>query len=159
MLLQLKNDHFLENFARTLKNSKSVDIIYMIINTEKLCDLFELLQVDCVMEIFLLGTSNEYRRQGIAEKLCRFSVEVAQKLHNGVNVKQPVDGSPVTLEPVPQAVTAIFSSPVSQRIGRKLGLQVAAEHDNSKVELKDRVLEIPGETTTTTLEYKKLVEG
>jgi ribosomal protein S18 acetylase RimI-like enzyme len=49
------------------------------------------------MEILFLGTLPEYRKMGIAKKLCELSVDVAQKLYDGVNVKKCVDGKDLAL--------------------------------------------------------------
>jgi GNAT superfamily N-acetyltransferase len=153
---QVKSEPFFEDLAKSFKNQKSRQILDFIVTTEGICDLFDVCQVDCVMEIFLLGTSSEYRRQGIAKKLCEVSIEIARNLSNGINIKCALDGRELVLTPVPRAVTAIFNSFIPQRIGRQLGFEIAAERSNTKVELAGRVLEIPAETPTTTVEYKKL---
>ncbi|XP_068905198.1 uncharacterized protein [Tenebrio molitor] len=154
--LLVKSEPFFEDLAKSFKNQKSRQILDFIVTTEGICDLFDVCQVDCVMEIFLLGTSPEYRRQGIAKKLCEVSIEIARNLSNGINIKRALDGRELVLTPVPRAVTAIFNSFIPQRIGRQLGFEIAAERSNTKAELTGRVLEIPAETPTTTVEYKKL---
>jgi ribosomal protein S18 acetylase RimI-like enzyme len=152
-----KSQPFFENFRKTFKNPKSLKIIDFITSSDDHCDLFEHCKVDCLMEILFLGTLPEYRKMGIAKKLCELSVDVAQKLYDGVNVKKCVDGKDLTLEPVPKVVYAIFVSFISQRIGKELGFEIAAERSNRRLELMGQVFENPNsETATTTIEYKML---
>jgi ribosomal protein S18 acetylase RimI-like enzyme len=152
-----KSQPFFENFRTTFKNPKSLQIIDFIISSDDLCDLFEHCKVDCLMEILFLATLPEYRKRGIAKRLCEHSVDLAQKLYDGVNVKKCVDGKDLALEPVPKVVYAIFTSFISQRIGNELGFEIAAERSNRRLEVMGQVFENPNsETTTTTMEYKML---
>ncbi|RZC38515.1 uncharacterized protein BDFB_005282, partial [Asbolus verrucosus] len=117
---------FYEDFKKSFNNPRSLRVVDFIVACESMCNLFERCQADCLMEIFLLGTLPEYRKQGIAKKLCKMSITVAQKLLDGVNVKRSLEGEELPLEPTPEAVTAIFNS-FSRGIGRKLGFEIAAE--------------------------------
>ncbi|XP_063914392.1 uncharacterized protein LOC135130873 [Zophobas morio] len=155
--LLVKSQPFFQNFLHIFKNFKSRQIIEFILSTDNICDIFEHCGVDCVMEILFLGTSEEYRKKGIAKKLCELSVEVAQKLRDGVDVKEAVDGGELGLGPVPEAVYAMFTSFISQKIGRELGFEIAARRSMKRLEIMGEVVESSQvETPVTTVEYKLL---
>lgn len=126
-------------------------------STLYLVNLFETLQATCLMEIVLLGIFPEYRKNGIAKKLCEISVDIAQKLHDGVNIKRSIKNEELPLEPRPEGVAVMFSSFISQKIGRDLNFTIAAQHPNDRWEALGEVLINKNIVTkNTTLEYLKL---
>lgn len=97
------------------------------IDADATLDLFEHCNVDCLLEIMFLGILSEFRNKGIGRKLCQVSVRLAKCLKNGENVKKTVEvGKSLELEPVPQIVSALFTSPTSQKIGRSFKWEIAA---------------------------------
>lgn len=109
------------------------------------------------MELLFLGTLPEYQKKGIAKKLCEISVNIAQKLYSGLNVKQALDGMKLSLEPVPEIATAIFTSFISQKIGRELGFEVAAEKSYRKLEIMGEIYDnSASDTDMIQVQYKKL---
>lgn len=146
-----KNQSFLENFKLAFKKAKSIQIIDFLLTTDSICDLFEHCNVECLMEILFLGTLPEYRKQGIAKKLSQLSICVAQELFTGHNVKQSIDDHPLTLEPVPEVVTAVFTSFISQKIGRELGFTTAMKRTHEDITGKKSE-----HSPFTTVEYKFL---
>lgn len=97
------------------------------IDADATLDLFEHCNVDCLLEIMFLGVLPEFCSRGIGRKLCEVSVRLAKSLKNGKNVKQAVEvGKSLPLEPVPQIVSALFTSPISQKIGRSINWEMAA---------------------------------
>lgn len=122
------------------------------------CDLFSLLQIDCLVEIMFLATLPNHRGKQISSKLCEASILLAQTLYGGENVKVPLDGGVLSLEPVPKAVSAIFTSFISQRIGKKLGFTrgLVVSYDDIEFEGRKYSSKIDSRTPFTTVEYKRL---
>lgn len=122
------------------------------------CDIFSLLNIDSLLEIMFLATLPIHRQKQISSKLCEASLLLAKKLYCGENVKVPLDGSDLSLEPVPKAVSAIFTSFISQRIGEKLGFTRAlvVSYDDVTYEGKKYSDRIDSETPYLTVEYKRI---
>lgn len=119
-------------------------------------NLFNALQVDCLMKIVVLGVLPEYRGKGIAKEICKLSVEIGQKLYNGINIKYSVKNTILDVEPRPKGIGVLFSSFISQKIGRYLNLIIASQQFNDMW----KVLETDGANKniaakTITLEYIK----
>jgi ribosomal protein S18 acetylase RimI-like enzyme len=150
--LLTKLQPFFENFQKTFNNPKSLGLLDFMVKIHNVFDLFDHCRVDCLMEISFLGTLPEYRKKGIAKNLCKMSVDLAEKLYNGVNVKKGIDGKNVVLEPVPQGVSAIFV-PISQRIGRGLGFEVAVQLSTKEIE---EIVGGPAGPETLAIVYKML---
>ncbi|CAG9823559.1 unnamed protein product [Phaedon cochleariae] len=126
----------------------------ILLYAEEQCNLFERCNVDCLLEMNLLGILPEFRRRGIGEKMIEVSTELATKLYKGINVKVPLDGTEeLSLEPRPKLISAIFSSPYTMKIGRSLNYEIAATVDMQKFLVNDKPL--PG-LQHFTLEFKKL---
>lgn len=82
------------------------------------------------MKIVVLGVLPKYRGNGIAKEICRLSIEIGEKLYNGINIKYSVNDQILDLEPRPKGVGVLFSSFISQKIGRYLNLIIAAQQIN-----------------------------
>lgn len=122
------------------------------------CDLFTLLNVDCIFEIMFLATHPIYRGRQISTKLCEASIQLAQRLNCGENVKVSLDGSDLKLEPTPKAVSAIFTSFITQRIGEKLKFSTAlvVNYNDISFEGETYSSKIDAKSRYTTVEYKLL---
>ncbi|XP_056644318.1 uncharacterized protein LOC130450137 [Diorhabda sublineata] len=102
------------------------DLIKFMDKADKQTDLFALCEADCLLEIMFLSTLENYGNRGIATKLCEVSVRLARTLrYDRENVKQDIDGKELELEPIPEAVCALFTVPKSRRIGRRLNWTIA----------------------------------
>lgn len=149
---------YFENFARSCKYSSSRGVVQYMRDADAICDLFELCNVDCLLELMFLATLPEYGGKGIATNLCQLSLDLVQELKKGQNVKRSLDGTELPLEPVPQIVAALFTSFISQKIGRKLNFTIAVteSYDNFYHEGVPFSKVIGPKTPNFTLEYKEI---
>lgn len=131
-------------------------VVQFMMDTDAACDLFELCGVDCLLEIMFLGTLPQFRGKGVATKLCEVSVTLAHLLKTGRNIKLPVDNKHLHPHPVPKLVSAIFTSFISQKIGKSLGFQIATSINYEKFVYNGQTYasKLGSETTSTILEYK-----
>lgn len=149
--LLVKNQNFFEQFINIFSTDKAKRILNFILKVDNVCNIFEHCNIDCYMEILFLGTLPEYRKQGIATKLWELSVNLAQHLVNGVNVKKPIDSQSLELEPLPKAVMATLTSSTTQKISMESGFTVAMECLNESLTGKATV-----RTPSTIIAYKML---
>ncbi|XP_076380281.1 uncharacterized protein LOC143259931 [Megalopta genalis] len=92
-------------------------------------NLFKYYNIDCIMECMFLATLPEMQQQKIGEGLVSVSVEVANALNNGLQVKVPLSytGINSTIHnflSIPKLVTAIMTSNYAQIIARRCRLKV-----------------------------------
>ncbi|CAH1958145.1 unnamed protein product [Acanthoscelides obtectus] len=102
---------YFEKFLETCKHPASRKLMELMIEADALCNLFEKCNTNCLLEIMFLSVHPDYRKAGIGLKLCEVSIELAKSLQ-GANA--------------PGAVCALFTSPISQKIGSELGMTVPA---------------------------------
>ncbi|XP_053667314.1 uncharacterized protein LOC128716431 [Anopheles marshallii] len=124
-VLQTKNQRedigYFEQFRDskcTTDSSRSV-LNYMIAMDAKV-NLFEMYNVNCVLDIMYLSTLPNYAGYGIATRLVEESIQLAKDLKTGKTV------------PKPELVSALFSSRISQRVGEKIGFQFIKEVPHSE---------------------------
>ncbi|CAG9768027.1 unnamed protein product [Ceutorhynchus assimilis] len=109
-----------EEFIKKAKHPESKEIFNYLITMEDGADPFTPYNADCMMELVFLCVSPDYAQKGIGYMLCKVSLDLANLLSKGENVKTPLDNTPLPLEPKPQIVTVLWTTFKSQRIGRKL---------------------------------------
>nr|XP_023018292.1 uncharacterized protein LOC111507238 [Leptinotarsa decemlineata] len=115
-----KDAKYYEDYFKKCKESSAKAMLQFMGELEARFNFFEYCKVDCVLEIVFLATHQEFIRKGIARGLCEASIDLSKELAKGNNVKTSVNGEELKLEPKPEVVTAIFTSPYSQKIGRAL---------------------------------------
>lgn len=125
---------------------------------DEACDLFAYSNAECILELMFLATMKEHRGKGIGRKLCEVSMKVGKILLSGKNIKQSLTGEQLPLDPRPKAVSALFTSSTSQKIGKSLGLVRAIEIDYNRWRFNGKTFaeRIGPETPCVTLEYKCL---
>lgn len=84
-------------------------------------DVFEKFQIDCTCELMFLATLPEWERKGIGKALTKYTIELTRELKRGEGIEEM---HPSLRSKRPQAVTAIFTSNYSQKVGRANGFQV-----------------------------------
>lgn len=148
--------NYFENFAAKCKEPAAKGVVQFMADFDNKCDIFKLLNIDGLLEIMFLATLPNHRNKQISSKLCEASILLAEKLYRGENVKVPLDGGDLSLEPVPKAVSAIFTSYISQRIGEKLGFTRAliVSYDDVTFEGRKFSSKIDSKTPYVTVEYK-----
>lgn len=93
-----------------------------VIEVERQYNLFNHFQTDCLFEISFLATHFEYGKKSIGTALCEYSIQLAKEIKHGQCrdlLKTDLRGSHYK----PAAVSAIFTSKFSQRVGEALGLK------------------------------------
>lgn len=152
-----QEDYFVK-YASKCNEKPSEAVLEFMADVDAKCDLFGLLGADAILEIMFLGTSTEHRGKHVSTKLCEASIEAAEALREGRNVRVGLEGERLESKVAPKAVSAIFTSFITQRIGRKLGFTVALSLDYDELEYEGKKYsETAGpETTCCTVEYKRI---
>ena len=124
-------------------------------------DVFAHYGVNCFLEHMFLATLTEFYGRGIGRRLVQTTEEVAKALAKGEDVIAPLqeDTNPWKGRSVPrvQAVMAIFTSTISQKIGNSLGWDQLAvvNHDELFFEGKPYSSRIgPGHPTSMVMGKK-----
>ncbi|XP_017782939.1 PREDICTED: uncharacterized protein LOC108567150 [Nicrophorus vespilloides] len=151
-------DNYFEKYAANCKQPSAKSLVNFMIESDAECDLFKHCNVDCLLEIMFLATLPEYRGKGLAKRLCEISIVIAKQLASGVNVKQSLSGEKLPIEPVPQMVSAIYTSYITQKIGKALNFTKAVEIDFNRWSFDGKTFaeRIGPKTPTTTLEYYRI---
>lgn len=92
------------------------------IDVDEMCDVFDKFQVECVLELMFLATLPNWERHGIAQNLAKYTIEFARQFQQKTDMINEVH--PSLRHRVPKAVTAIFTSTFSQRVGQKTNFQL-----------------------------------
>lgn len=92
---------------------------------ENKVDIFEHYGVTKLLDHMFLSTHIDYYERGIAHGLVAATVAMARALQRGEDVAVPISDNKypwknISTPPV-QAVISLFSSPISQKIGKSLG--------------------------------------
>ncbi|XP_026316899.1 uncharacterized protein LOC113228000 [Hyposmocoma kahamanoa] len=125
----------------------SRSLINFMADVDGRCNLFEKYGVDCSLELMFLATLREFRDKKLGSILCKMSIELAKKLKNGPVSKMTIqDLGPKYCNMPSRAVTTkypkmcqvIWTSEISQRIGRNLGFEVVIKEPLSKFVYKGK---------------------
>ncbi|KAJ9596512.1 hypothetical protein L9F63_012454, partial [Diploptera punctata] len=102
-----------------------VEVINYLTEVEGRVDVFSHYGVTCVLEHMFLATLTEFYGRGIGRRLVKATEDVSKALARGEDVIAPLneDTNPWKGGPPPrvQAIMAIFTSAISQKIGNSLG--------------------------------------
>jgi GNAT superfamily N-acetyltransferase len=126
-------------------------------------DIFTHYGVNCFLELMFLATLTEFYGRGIGRRLVQITEEVANALARGEDVIAPLqeDTNPWKSRSLPrtQALLAIFTSNISQKIGTSLGWEQIAitKHDELFFEDEPYSLRIGPDHPTSALMGKKIV--
>lgn len=88
-------------------------------------DCYEYFGTDCIFDLSFLSTLIPgYEKKSIGRMLTKYSMELAKELSEGKGLEL----LPTSLQKYrPAAITAVFSSNYSQKIGRDLGFETLHE--------------------------------
>lgn len=148
-----------EKFAKSCKTSGAKAVVDYMIDVDSRCDLFELCNVDCLLEIMFLSTVPEYRGRKIGKNLTKCTIALSKKLLAGENVKVNLEGKDkLPLEPIPKVLSAIFTTFITQKIGDSCGFKVALfiSYEEFMHKGKSFAHYIGPETPGCTLAYRKV---
>jgi len=93
---------------------------YMIAIESKV-DIGALYNIDCSCELMFLGTLPEFGRLGLARALTEATVQLTQELNQGQGLD---DVAEELRDKRPVAVTALWTSVFTQKIGKVVGFKV-----------------------------------
>lgn len=113
--------NYLQNYIEKSKEMATKELLKLTMDFEEKCDFFKILNVDCSLEIMCLATLPTHRGMKIASRLCKATLMLAEALYRGENVKVSLDDVYLTLDWTPKVVWGTFTSPISQKIAKKLG--------------------------------------
>uniref|UniRef100_A0A1A9WRU5 N-acetyltransferase domain-containing protein n=1 Tax=Glossina brevipalpis TaxID=37001 RepID=A0A1A9WRU5_9MUSC len=102
-------------------------------------DVYKEWQVKCTIELTFLSTRNEFTRRGLALNLVEYTLDYARKLKEE-NSKEALELPTHLKDQRPEAVTAVFTSRFSQRIGEKLGFVTLFREEYTKFSFEGKTL-------------------
>lgn len=125
---------------------------------DEACDLFTSANTNCILELMFLAVLTDHRKKGIGKYLTEASIKLGKILLSGKNIKESITGEPIPLDPKPTAISALFTSFISQKIGSILGFVRAKEIDFNtwSFDGKTYAERIGPLTPYVTVEYKNL---
>jgi GNAT superfamily N-acetyltransferase len=115
---------YFEKFRDTCQTENSKALMQFMIDVDAKIDMFATCKIDCLFEVMTLVVLPEYGQHGIGRKLVENSIRLAQCLKDGECFQEL---STKYRKSRPQAVSAIFSSRFSQKIGTYLRFETLAE--------------------------------
>lgn len=105
---------------RVCKSDNAKSLMNYMISVDSKVNIFERFNVTALLEIMFLAVLPDYGRRGIGLNLCKYSVDLARELKQGMNQEMLRPEQRLNL---PQVVSAIWTSKKSQKIGGKLGFE------------------------------------
>lgn len=152
---QSGEEPYFEKFAASCKEPSAKALVMFMKEADECCDLFGYCNADCVLELMFLATLKEHRGKGIAKALSEASIKFGSLLLAGKDLKQSLTGTKLPLEPIPKAVTALFTSLITQNIGKKLGFIKVKELYYKDMEFDGKTFaeRIGPEPSSVTVEY------
>lgn len=148
--------------------ASSKALLQFMIDADEACNLFELCQVDCILEIVFLTVLPEYRGCKIGRKLFELSIKLAKTLKCNVDMMLPLRDptwkrdEEETSQLPPGIVSAIFTSPITQKYGRDYDFTICKTINYDKFTYQGKtyaeLLAQHGhdEVSSVTIEYLKI---
>lgn len=115
-------DPFFVKFRKEKAHSPQAQCLmdYMI-SMDSMVDAMAVYSLDCVCELMFLATLPEYGRLGLSRALTEMTVQLTRELGEGHEFEDVAEG---LRDKRPKAVTALWTSHFTQRIGLALGFKV-----------------------------------
>ncbi|XP_067614980.1 uncharacterized protein [Eurosta solidaginis] len=112
------------DFMNSLKTHEMICINNFLERVEIKSDIYNVLQIDCVMEIVFLSTSARLSKRGLASILTEYSINYARRLKERLLSHEDEQPAENVRSLTPSAVCSLFTSLFTQRIGRKFGFEI-----------------------------------
>ncbi|KAH8311186.1 hypothetical protein KR044_004706, partial [Drosophila immigrans] len=125
-------DNFFVKFLKEQVHSpQAICLMEYMITMDSKVDVCGLYNMDCVNELMFLATLPEFGRLGLARALVEDTIKLTLELSQGKGVE---DISEELRELRPAAVTALWTSFFSQKIGKAVGFEVLSSVPYSEFE-------------------------
>ncbi|XP_037025377.1 uncharacterized protein LOC119066825 [Bradysia coprophila] len=114
-------------------------LLKIMMEIDQSIDCYEYFETDCIFDLSFLCTIPGYARKSVGKMLTFYSVELARELKNGKSLNLLPEHLRSS-NPVPGAITAVFSSNYSQKIGFDLGFETLSKWSFADFEFKGKQL-------------------
>ncbi|XP_075146534.1 uncharacterized protein LOC142220965 [Haematobia irritans] len=112
---------FLKFRKEKAKSPQAQSLMDYMIEADAAFDVFENFNLQCTCELMFLATLPEWGQKGIAKTLAKHTIELAKELKEGIGLECM---HPSLRSRRPQAVTALWTSNISQSVGKAVGFKV-----------------------------------
>ncbi|EDW85196.1 uncharacterized protein Dwil_GK14520 [Drosophila willistoni] len=112
---------FLQFRKEQVHSSQAKCLMNFMIETDGRIDVCSMLNMDCFLELMFLATLPEFERLGLGRNLAKCTIELTRELSQGLGLD---DINDKLREYRPAAVTALWTSRFSQKLGKDTGFQV-----------------------------------
>jgi hypothetical protein len=125
------------------------------IDVDSNVDMFAMHNIDCLLEVMFLAVLPEFGRQGLGLKLVNNSIRLTECMHRGETFEEL---SAAFKNARPQAVSAIFTSNFSQKVGHAAGFTTLYEISYTDITFQGKTFaeRIGGEHKSSILVIKPL---
>lgn len=103
------------------KSPQAQGLMDFMIDVDSETDVFDIYKIDTLLELMFLATLPEWCGRGVAKELARYTIQLARELSVGEGIAEI---HPQLRDMRPKAVTAIFTSMFSQKVGRSQNFKV-----------------------------------
>ncbi|KAH8288715.1 hypothetical protein KR054_008356 [Drosophila jambulina] len=115
-------DHFFLKFLNeSVKSPQAQCLMNFMIGMDERIDVCAMYNMDCFLELMFLSTLPSHGRLGLGRSLSEFSIQLTKELAAGKGLED-INGELRSKRPV--AVTALWTSSFSQKLGKAIGFKV-----------------------------------
>ncbi|XP_055375233.1 uncharacterized protein LOC129607976 [Condylostylus longicornis] len=123
--IQYVDDTVQEVFFEVFKNKycsspNSISLLNYMISMDEKINVFDIYNIDCVLEIMFLATLPEFEKRGLGKILCEYSIELVKNINKGIGIDKL---HPNLKDKIPKGLCSLLTSKFSQKIGDKLGFK------------------------------------
>ncbi|EDW68172.1 uncharacterized protein [Drosophila virilis] len=116
-----EDNFFVKFYNEQVKSPQAKSLMNYMITMDSKIDVFAEYNLDCVCELMFLATLPEFRRLGLGRALVESTVQLTRELGQGRGLQ---DVAKELQDKRPAAVTALWTSVYTQKIGNAVGFMV-----------------------------------
>ncbi|XP_017953693.1 uncharacterized protein LOC108649183 [Drosophila navojoa] len=116
-----EDNFFVKFYNEQAKSPQAKALMNYMITMDAKIDVCAEYNMDCVCELMFLATLPEFGRQGLGRALAEITIQLARELSQGQGLE---DVAPELQDKRPKAVTALWTSLFTQKIGKAVGFKV-----------------------------------
>ncbi|XP_070073330.1 uncharacterized protein [Drosophila takahashii] len=115
-------DHFFLKFRKErVKTPQAMKLLDFVIEVDEAIDVFSMYKMDCFCELMYLATLPNHERLGLGRSLTQFTIQLTKELSLGKGLD---DIDEKLRYRRPEAVTALWTSSFSQKVGKATDFKV-----------------------------------